>query len=179
MGAPKRWPRQRKKRKWRQHCSTCGKRIEPNTWAYCSKDCERNRHGLRDQDPMRERAVDEHLHLENALPHAPVHLREEIRAEMAKLLADREDPVDRSPLVPKDAIPDSQAEFWVAPIRREADRFELAMRRSLAVALKLIVQLVNEGATQVSVARLFGLSTSTVADIMRLARTGSRRSCGA
>jgi hypothetical protein len=137
MVAPKRWPRKPKRRKWRQHCSTCGKKIEPNTWAYCSKECERNRLGSQDQDPMREDAVDRFLQLDNELPHAPVHLRAEIKAEMAKLLADREEPVDRPQLAPKDAIPDSQAEFWVAPIRREADRFEMAMRRSLAVAIKL------------------------------------------
>src|SRR5678815_3899153 len=47
--------------KWRQHCSTCGRQFDaPQTWAYCSKDCENERRGLAALE-AREDSIDEWL----------------------------------------------------------------------------------------------------------------------
>lgn len=138
MVAPKRWVRKRRRRKWRQHCSTCGVQIKPSTWAYCSKICERDRVGEPDGDSMTEDAVERFLVLSRELEqNIPSDQANRIRAELAVMQQEKEQPVAKVVRVTEDGLQQHQAEFWVAPVRREADKFELTMRKSLAAAIRL------------------------------------------
>lgn len=132
-GAPRR-------RKLRRHCSTCGVIFDtPSTWAYCSKDCERNRRGRdpsesvgADQwlDPIYARRLQLGLQLEVAMPWEKAGLREQIAA------TEREEAAVREKLASHIAARDS-VDFWAPIVQREADRFETSMRRSLGFAIRL------------------------------------------
>lgn len=132
-GAPRR-------RKLRRHCSTCGVIFDkPSTWAYCSKDCERNRRGRdpsesagADQwlDPIYARRLQLGLQLEVAMPWEKAGLREQIAA------TEREEAAVREKLASHVAARDS-VDFWAPIVQREADRFETSMRRSLGFAIRL------------------------------------------
>ena len=126
--------------KWRHHCCTCGVKFDaPQKWAYCSKDCERNRRGRdpsesvgADQwlDPIYARRLQLGLQLEIAMPWEKAGLREQI-AE-----TEREEAVVREALAATSAKRDS-VEFWAPIVQREADRFECSMRKSLGFAIRL------------------------------------------
>ncbi len=131
----------RRKRKYRHHCSNCGVIFdEPDrTWAYCSKDCERNRRGRdpsesvgADQwlDPIYARRLQLGLQLEVAMPWEKAGLREQIEA------TEREEAAVREKLASHVASRDS-VDFWAPIVQREADRFETSMRRSLGFAIRL------------------------------------------
>lgn len=132
-GAPRR-------RKLRRHCSTCGVIFDkPSTWAYCSKDCERNRRGRdpsesvgADQwlDPIYARRLQLGLQLEVAMPWEKAELLEQIEA------TEREEAAVREKLASHVASRDS-VDFWAPIVQREADRFETSMRRSLGFAIRL------------------------------------------
>lgn len=129
------------RRKIRRHCSTCGVPFdEPDrTWAYCSKDCENARRG-RDPsesegadkwlDPIYERRLQLSLQLEIAMPWEKADLQEQIAA------TEREEAAVREKLASNVAVRTS-VEFWAPLVRREADRFEHSMRRSLGFAIRL------------------------------------------
>lgn len=126
--------------KWRHHCCTCGVKFDaPQKWAYCSKDCERNRRGRdpsesvgADQwlDPIYARRLQLGLQLEVAMPWEKAGLREQIAA------TEREEAAVREKLASHVASRDS-VDFWAPIVQREADRFETSMRRSLGFAIRL------------------------------------------
>lgn len=133
-------PQRPKKVKWRRHCSTCGVLFDkPSTWAYCSKDCERNRRG-RDPsesagadewlDPIYARRLQLGLKLEVAMPWEREKLLEQIAATEREEAAVREKLA--SHIAPRDRV-----DFWAPIVQREADRFESSMRRSLGFAIRL------------------------------------------
>lgn len=138
MVAPK---RVKLRRKIRRHCSTCGVPFdEPDrTWAYCSKDCENARRG-RDPsesegadkwlDPIYERRLQLSLQLEIAMPWEKADLQERIAA------TEREEAAVREQLASRVASRTS-VEFWAPLVRREADRFETSLRKSLGFAIRL------------------------------------------
>lgn len=139
MVAPK--PGAPRRRKYRHHCSTCGVIFDhPQTWAYCSKDCERNRRG-RDPseslgadewlDPIYERRLKLGLQLEVAMPWE----REDLLIRIAE--TEREEAAVRETLAAKDAPSRASADFWAPLVRREADRFECSLRKSLGFAIRL------------------------------------------
>jgi hypothetical protein len=129
-----------KKVKWRRHCSTCGVIFDrPSTWAYCSKHCEVHRRG-RDPseslgadewlDPIYERRLKLGLQLEVSMPWERAKLLEQIAA------TEREEAAVREKLASNVAARDS-VDFWAPLVRREADRFEHSMRKSLGFAIRL------------------------------------------
>lgn len=138
MVAPK---RVKLRRKIRRHCSTCGVPFdEPDrTWAYCSKDCENARRG-RDPsesegadkwlDPIYERRLQLSLQLEIAMPWEKADLQEQIAA------TEREEAAVREKLA-SNVAPRTSVEFWAPLVRREADRFETSLRKSLGFAIRL------------------------------------------
>jgi len=127
-------PRPRRKRKWRFHCSTCGEPFEhAQLYAYCSKDCERDRRGRNEPPPMREEAVDGYLDLARRLESAMPFERKDILARMAELQRDREAPVMHAG-IPDD---DTRAESWALRIRPAGDRLEAAHRRSVRLGIQL------------------------------------------
>lgn len=129
------------RRKIRRHCSTCGVPFdEPDrTWAYCSKDCENARRG-RDPsesegadkwlDPIYERRLQLSLQLEIAMPWERADLQEQIAA------TEREEAAVREKLA-SNVAPRTSVEFWAPLVRREADRFETSLRKSLGFAIRL------------------------------------------
>jgi hypothetical protein len=133
-------------RKMRDHCATCGKRYEtPTTWAYCSKACEHARSGYDRSDsgaadawllPIHE----ERLRLRVQLENAPRRDHTELLTRIAQ--------AERREATMRDAITAgtgdrSKIAYWVPILRRESDSFEVAMRRSLAVAIRLGSRLIE------------------------------------
>jgi hypothetical protein len=133
----------RKRTKWRFHCSTCGVPFDgPQTWAYCSKACERERAGFGDAPPMPGYFVERHLDLARRLEVAMPWERDALRAAMTQLREEgarvAADQVAHSEFTaPPGAPTPDQPVFWTGILRREGDRFELTLRRSLAAAMKL------------------------------------------
>lgn len=140
--------------KWRQHCSTCGKQFDaPQTWAYCSKGCEKDRRGLAALE-AREDSIDEWLNptfaermdlrekLRIAMPWDRVKILEQITANEAREAKMRESlassPVAAvEPRLTKPLLQRDTTAFWLPILRRETDRFELSLRKSLQTAIVL------------------------------------------
>jgi hypothetical protein len=140
--------------KWRQFCSTCGNQFHvPNTWAYCSKKCEEERQGLAAIE-AREDAISEWLHplyvermdiaqkLETAMPWERVDLLAALAANEAKEAAVRESltheqPPEAEPKQVRPLLEPTSISFWLPILRREGDKWEASVRRSLQVSIML------------------------------------------
>jgi hypothetical protein len=140
--------------KWRQFCSTCGKQFDaPNTWAYCSKKCEEERQGLAAIE-AREDAISEWLHplyvermdiaqkLETAMPWERVDLLSALAANEAREAAVRESltheqPPEAEPKQVRPLLESTSISFWLPILRREGDKWEASVRRSLQVSIML------------------------------------------
>ncbi len=172
----------RKRTKWRFHCSTCGVAFDvPQTWAYCSKDCERERAGFGDAPPMPGYFVERHLDLARKLEDAMPWEREALRAEMAQLREEgarvaAEHRVSEF-TAPAGAPTQDQPAFWTGILRREGDRFELTLRRSLAAAMKLGLRLLEarEALPHGEFGRLFADHPAPVENALTVSSSWARR----
>lgn len=131
--------------KIRSRCSTCGKPRPPSTWAYCSKACERARRGRDrvasgDTDAWLIRFTAERLRLDDLRRQAMPWDRAAIEAQIVRL--DAEEAAMRESLTPQTANR-SSLDYWAPILRRECDSFEVALRRSLAVGIRLGARLVE------------------------------------
>lgn len=125
-------------KKLRLHCATCGTQFDqPQGWAYCSKACERGRRGadrdIEDSHWLR-RIYVRRLALGVRLESAPPCDRQRLLAEIAQ--THEAEALVREHLAEANAPRDSVL-FWAPLVDREADRFESAMRKSVAAAIRL------------------------------------------
>lgn len=127
-----------RKRKWRDHCATCGKRLaRASTWAYCSKACEANTR-FAAGGSLREDQTDRYLELATRLEGLPDWHpdRRTIEEQMRELQRAIPQDDERETFASR---PDGKRdpEWWTPHCAREHDRMVRAFARGLLYALRL------------------------------------------
>lgn len=113
---------------WRQQCSTCGVKMTPRTWTYCSKACEMGRQSFGDPelpDDVLESILDAQIAIESAGRAEAKKLKAQmkIRVQEAYREASQERGSTRRAMPVIDPINESSEEFWRIVLGDQSRRY--------------------------------------------------------
>lgn len=125
-----------RRRKYRFNCCSCGNKLEnaPTTWAFCSKECERHRKEPVESSEMTSDDVSSYLLMARSRETLPNYLKDDVSSIMEELIPEE-------PLVQMKVISErpskSDKDFWSPSVKREFEKLETSLRKTVRAGKKL------------------------------------------
>lgn len=125
-----------RRRKYRFNCCSCGEKLEnaPTTWAFCGKGCERQKREPVESSEMTSDDVASYLLLARGRESLPEYLKADVSNEMEELIPEESSPPAK---VISERPSKNDKEFWSPSVKREYEKFDSTIRKSVRAGQKL------------------------------------------